>query len=78
MPAPKEYQGHRSRNAWNVALWIGNDESLYRLALECLKRAGGKRGIAARYFLREVGAERTPDGAKFNHLAVSLAMDGLT
>ena len=74
----KPYNGHRSWNAWNVSLWIGNDESFYRLALECLKRAGGRRGIAARYFLREVGEEKTPDGAKWNHLSVSLAMDGLT
>jgi len=74
----KPYNGHRSWNAWNVSLWIGNDESYYRLALDCLKRAGGRRGIAARYFIREIGDERTPDGARFNQLSVSLAMDGLT
>lgn len=75
---PKSYNGHRSWNAWNVSLWIGNEESYYRLALDCLKRASGKRGVAARYFLREIGESKTPDGAKWNHLSVSLAMDGLT
>lgn len=25
----KEYNGHRSWNAWNVSLWINNDKSLY-------------------------------------------------
>ena len=40
----REYNGHESWNAWNVALWIGNDEPLYRFALECVRRprASGK------------------------------------
>jgi hypothetical protein len=24
------------RGHWNVALWIGNDEPMYRLALDCI------------------------------------------
>lgn len=39
MPAPQEYNGHRSWNAWNVSLWIANEEPLYRAALECIKTA---------------------------------------
>mgnify|MGYP001593541406 FL=1 len=30
------YQGHRSWNAWNVALWIANEEPLYRAATKCI------------------------------------------
>ena len=30
------YQGHRSWNAWNVSHWIGNDEPLYKAAVECI------------------------------------------
>lgn len=26
-----KYNGHRSWNAWNVALWLNNDEGLYRM-----------------------------------------------
>jgi hypothetical protein len=34
----KPYNGHRSWNAWNVALWVANDEAPYRLTKECLSR----------------------------------------
>ena len=33
-----EYQGHRSKAAWNVALWISNDEPLYRFAIDTKRR----------------------------------------
>ena len=26
----KEYNGHRSWNAWNVALWLSNEYNLYQ------------------------------------------------
>jgi len=78
-----QYNGHRSWNAWNVALWIGNDEPLYRFAMECLNSPQvnrNKRGIAhaTRLFMRAVGGERTPDGAKYNALSVKDALIGLT
>jgi hypothetical protein len=34
----KPYNGHRSWNAWNVALWVANGEAPYRLTKECLSR----------------------------------------
>lgn len=78
MPAPKEYQGHRSWNAWNVALYIGNEEPLYRLAQACYARAKSP-AHAARLFGRETGlvGTRTPDGAVYTKLAVKLALEGL-
>ena len=30
----KEYYGHPSREHWNVALWVGNCEDLYRVAMK--------------------------------------------
>jgi hypothetical protein len=76
-----EYLGHRSKNAWNVALWIGNDEGLYCLALGCLKGINkNKRGYAwaSRKFLACVGdGARTPDGARYNFTCVKEALRGL-
>lgn len=79
----KEYQGHESWNAWNVALWIENNEPLYRLAMDCVRRPrkDGKpvsANVAALRFSQSVpSSERTPDGARFSHRSVRLAMEGL-
>ena len=79
----KEYNGHRSWAAWNVALWVANDESLYRTALRCISKTttrGGTRnyGRAAEMFIREVGeGGKTPDGAPWGKLNVRLALEGL-
>jgi hypothetical protein len=83
------YNGFRSWNAWNVSLWIGNDEGLYNLALDCIaqsKRPNGKtisvlphgRMYAARRFMRLVGTEKTPDGGRYNVTCVYEALEGLT
>lgn len=71
-----KYQGHRSWNSWNVALWIGNDEPLYRLALDCIKR-GKTVERAARLFLSYVEDTRTPDGARYNITCIREAIAGL-
>ena len=75
----KPYNGHRSWNAWNVALWIGNDESLYRFAMDCIRPQGDREVnfySAARRFTRGVFG-KTPDGATYNQLSVRLALEGL-
>ena len=76
------YNGHRSWNAWNVALWMGNDEPIYRFAMECINNPPvnhNKRGIAhaTRLFMRCMGGEKTPDGAVYNSLSVREALEGL-
>ena len=86
-----EYQGHRSWNAWNVALWISNEEPLYRLAMESLKKAckgdctlesltiEAIANRATSYFLRWAVClgDRTPDGAVYNRTCVREALIGL-
>lgn len=84
----EQYNGHRSWNAWNVSLWISNDEPLYRVALKCIeeaRRVCAKHGwspkrlarIASCRFMLIMGNSKTPDGAVYNHLSVKLCLQGL-
>ena len=78
----KKYNGHRSWNAWNVALWIANDEPLYRFAVDCLERktAKGKTPTLAQAtnrFMRDMEGQKTPDGADYNRKCVYEALAGL-
>ena len=83
----KNYNGHRSWNAWNVSLWINNDESLYNLAVEKVEKAKKRynhtdisierqANCAARWFFNAIGGNgaKTPDGAKYNVLSIKNAI----
>lgn len=71
----KPYNGHHCWNCWNVALWIGNDESLYRTALECKRETKSLRRATNRLLSYLPG--RTPDGARYTFKAVHAALSGL-
>ncbi len=87
----KTYNGHRSWNAWNVSLWISNDESLYLFAKECIeesRRIATKlttshrttpflAARATRRFMNSFTGSKTPDGAEYNHLSVKLCLQDL-
>lgn len=63
------YNGWANYETWNVALWIGNDEGLYRLA----KRCGNYKRFAAE--LSELGGKigvKTPDGVEWGSKALDL------
>jgi hypothetical protein len=63
------YNGWKNRATWNVALWIGNDESLYRTAAAYVARASR---VSWRGFVEYAGlaGERTPDGFKYDGKAL--------
>lgn len=80
----KPFNGHESWNAWNVSLWIANDEPLYRAAMDALQRphTDGKPAsvqCATARFLNATGLEgrRTPDGARYSFRSTKLAIASL-
>jgi hypothetical protein len=54
------YHGWKNWATWNVALWLSNDELLYKLARRCVRYVD----FADR--LEEMETFQTPDGASYN------------
>lgn len=74
-----KYQGHESWNAWNVALWLGNNEGLYHAACEAYDASHNRAGrVRAFRNLTGIGeTDRTPDGAIYSNNSVGLAIAGI-
>lgn len=74
------YNGHKNWNHWNVSLWINNDETLYRAALDVIRkhqsRAHSSRDAAVREMLKWL-PKKTPDGAPYTYSSVRAAMRGM-
>ena len=68
----KPYNGHESWTAWNVSLWINNDESLYEWSQRLIQKEGKEK--AAKIMARELVGSRTPDGAKYSYHTIRLAI----
>lgn len=60
------YNGWKNRQTWNVALWIGNEEPLYRAAVDYMRNVNKGRA-PYRLFIEHMGmaSDRTPDGIKW-------------
>ena len=71
----KEYNGHRSWNAWNVALWLSNEYNLYQEIVDRVRKNGLTKAVNMMY--RDIGGDKTPDGATYNKLSIKLAIEGM-
>jgi hypothetical protein len=78
-PTMTKYNGHKNWNYWNVSLWIGNDEGLYNLARQHIRRSKTKDEAARALLadLEELGITKTPDGAPYSVSALRAALIGL-
>ena len=65
--------GHPSWAAWNVTLWLSNDEGLYTFALAALRTTNSVQQ-AARRMLEEL-PKRTPDGAVYTQSNLRYALN---
>jgi hypothetical protein len=66
------YQGHKNYNAWNVSLYLFNEEPVYR---EMCRIVNSSRTLdrAAERLLAEL-PEKTPDGVRYTKTNVRLAL----
>jgi hypothetical protein len=70
-----EYQGHKSRQHWNVYLYLYNDERTYRMVQNACKRSRTHRE-AAQLILCHLGTgAKTPDGHLYTLATVMAAID---
>lgn len=74
-----KYNGHRNWDYWNVSLWINNDEGLYNLARDCVRRTRTKTEAAKLMLetLTDCDITKTLDGAKYSLDRVRSAMQGM-
>jgi hypothetical protein len=76
---PKTYNGHPSYNAWNVSLWLNNDEGLYTLMRAAIAGTPNSQE-AAKYVLdvlADAAVTKTPDGAPYTLTNIRRAMVGV-
>ena len=74
-----KYNGHKNWNHWNVSLWINNDEGLYTLARDCVRRTStrARASHAVLDALHDAGITHTPDGAKYSLTSIRAALVGM-
>ena len=68
------FNGWANHATWNVALWIGNEESLNVLARR-ISQGGGTYKDLAEVLVHTFGKTQTPDGVSFTD--PSLDIDAL-
>ena len=66
------FNGWANHATWNVALWMGNEESLNVLARR-ISKGGGTYKDLADVLLNSFGKVQTPDGVSFMDPALDIA-----
>ena len=66
------FNGWANHATWNVALWMGNEESLNVLARR-ISQGGGTYKDLADVLLHSFGKVQTPDGVSFMDPALDVA-----
>ena len=61
----KTYQGWKNYETWNVVLWIGNDQSMYRQVLGLVNSKVTQWSDVAGV-LSTLFGDKTPDGVAWN------------
>jgi hypothetical protein len=72
----KPYNGHPSYNAWNVSLWLNNDEVLYNLMRDAVRVTSTREEAAHQmmYWFNLRGVKGTPDGVPYTVTNIRRAM----
>jgi hypothetical protein len=71
----KSYNGHKNYNAWNVNLWLSNDEGMYREMVRLCRRYNRPEAAKAMLnLLNDNGIFKTGDGVKYCVSNIQLAM----
>jgi hypothetical protein len=60
------YNGWKNYATWNVALWMNNDEGLYRDARAFMRRHGDDRSPYESYIEQAGLSKKTPDGVAWD------------
>lgn len=68
-----EYNGYKSYNFWNIALYINNDENLYYLAIMCINKHNDVN-LATLVFIDNLDSCYTPDGVLWTKAGIYSAL----
>jgi hypothetical protein len=70
MTQDSTYNGWKNRATWNIALWLNNDEPMYRsmvaLAKDAAKHNVVVGPLAAKHFCQDTFGRATPDGDRLS------------